>query len=514
MRALLKIADALEESDEELKVWLKQVREIVYETEDALDKYRLIQAHNQCHGLGLYGYLHKFSCRIKSMKARSRIISELNCINSSIKNISEVHERLRPKFTRAEQGSGITMEGNTWEYRRGDALLLDKTNLLGIDERKQQLVEWLVKGGYGREVVSVAAMRGMGKTTLAKQVYDDPEVKKHFKRRAWITVSQSFKMEELLRDMIHQIYSVVSRPVPEGLDSMNKDRLRRIVKDLLQKRRYLIVLDDVWHLYEWDALKYAMPNNNCGSRIILTTRNIDVASSSGVESVGKVYNLKPLTPEESWQLFSRKTFQGDACPSYLKEICQYTLRKCEGLPLAIVLISGVLATKDKRRTDEWNMVGRSLGAEIDGNYLKKVLSLSFNHLPFYLRSCFLYLIIFPEHCRIEQMRVIRLWIAEGFIEAKEWKTLEEVAEDYLNELLNRGLLQVAGTTTNGRVKLYRVQDLLREIIMSKARDQNFTSIAKDHNMTRPDKVTIYNRLDLFEEIFEKLRSPDDFLIFQ
>ncbi|XP_041000030.1 disease resistance protein RPM1-like [Juglans microcarpa x Juglans regia] len=506
MRALLKIADALEESDEELKVWLKQVREIVYETEDALDEYRLIQAHDQCHGLGLYGYLHKFSCCIKSMKARSRIISELNCINSRIKNISEVHERLLPKFTRAEQGSGITSAGNTWEYRRGDALLLDKTDLVGIDEPKQQLVEWLVKGGYGREVVSVAAMGGMGKTTLAKQVYDDPEVKKHFKRRAWITVSQSFKMEELLRDMIHQIYSVVSRPVPEGLDSMNKDRLRRIVKDLLQKRRYLIVLDDVWHLYEWDALKYAMPNNNCGSRIILTTRNADVASSSGVESVGKVYNLKPLTPEESWQLFSRKTFQLNACPSYLKKICQYTLKKCEGLPLAIVAISGVLATKDKRRTDEWNMVGRSLGAEIDGNDklqdLKKVLSLSFNDLPFYLRSCFLYLSIFPEDYRIEQMRVIRLWIAEGFIEAKEGKTLEEVAEDYLNELLNRGLLQVAGTTTDGRVKLYRIHDLLREIVVSKARDQNFTSIAKDHNMTRPDKVrrlAIHNSLQNIQE---------------
>ncbi|KAG2721140.1 hypothetical protein I3843_02G054500 [Carya illinoinensis] len=505
MRAFLKIADALEESDEELKVWLKQVREIVYETEDALDEYRLIQAH-QCHGSGLYGCLHKFSCCIKSMKARSRIISELHSINSRIKNISEVHERLLPKFTRAEQGSGSTCAGNTCEYRRGDALLLDKTDLVGIDERKQQLVEWLVKGGYGREVVSVAAMGGMGKTTLAKQVYDDPEVKKHFKRRAWITVSQSFEMEELLRDMIRQIFSVVSRPVPEGLDSMNKDRLRRTVKDLLQKRRYLIVLDDVWRLCAWDALKHAMPNNNCGSRVILTTRNTDVASSSGVESVGKVYNLKPLSPEESWQLFSRKTFQGNECPIYLKEICQSTLRKCEGLPLAIVAISGVLATKNKRRIDEWDMVGRSLGAEIDGNDklqdLKKVLSLSFNDLPPYLRSCFLYLSIFPEDYYIEQMRVIRLWIAEGFIEAREGKTLEEVAEDYLNELLNRGLLQVAATTTDGRVKLYRVHDLLREIIVSKARDQNFTFIAKDQNMTRPDKVrrlSIHNSLQNLQE---------------
>jgi disease resistance protein RPM1 len=129
-----------------------------------------------------------------------------------------------------------------------------------------------------------------------------------------------------------KIFGVVSRPVPEGLDSMNNNRLRRIIKDLLQKKRYLIVLDDMWRLDVWDALKYALPKNKCGSRVMLTTRNADVASTSGVESIGKVYNLNPLPPMESWYLFCNKTFQGDACPSYLEEICKNILRKCEGLP--------------------------------------------------------------------------------------------------------------------------------------------------------------------------------------
>ncbi|KAF5464972.1 hypothetical protein F2P56_015007, partial [Juglans regia] len=461
MRAFLKIADALEESDVEFKVRVKQIREIAYETEDALDEFMLLQAHD--HADGFYGAFHKFSCCIKNIKARYRIISELQAIGSRIKNLCQVHGSLLPRFTRIKQGSGSPSAEYTWQDRRGDALLLDKTDLVGIDEPKQQLVEWLVKCGNRREVVSVAAMGGMGKTTLAKQVYDDEEVKKHFKRRAWVTVSQSFKIEELLKNMIRQFFSVVSRPVPEGLDDMNNDRLRRIIKDLLMKSRYLVVLDDVWHLNEWDVLKYALPNNNCGSRVMLTTRNAGVASSSssGVES---------------------------------------------GLPLAIVAISGVLASKDTRRIDEWDVVGRSLGAEIDGNDklqdLKKVLSLSFNDLPYYLKDCFLYLSIFPEDYRIEQRRLIRLWIAEGLIEAKEGKTLEEVAEDYLNELLNRGLLQVASVTSDGRVKTYRVHDVLREIIVSKSRDQNFTFVAKDQNLMWPDKVrrlSIHNTLQNVQE---------------
>ncbi|GLT68445.1 hypothetical protein SLA2020_419200 [Shorea laevis] len=446
MRAFLKVADAMEESDEEIKVWVKQVREIAHETEDALDEFTLLQAHDHADADGFYGSLHRFSCCIKNRKSRCRIVSELQGINSRIRDICGVHKRLLHKLSGLQQGSGPKNSGNTWQ----DALLLEKTDLVGIDEPKQQLVGWLVKCGFRREVVSVAAMGGMGKTTLAKQVYDDAEVKKHFKIRAWITVSQSFKMEELLKDMIRQIFSIVSIPVPEGLDSMNTDRLRRIIKDLLLKRRYLIVLDDVWHLSVWDAVKYALPNNRCCSRVMLTTRNADVASTSGVESIG------------------------DACPAYLEEICKNILRKCEGLPLAIVAISGVLATKDKRRIDEWD------------KHISRRLSDRAN-----------------ESDSIADCR--------GFVEAKEGETLEEVAEDYLDELLNRGLLQVAATTSDGRVKMYHVHDLLREIIVTKSRDQNFTTIAKDQNGMWPDKVrrlSIHNTLQNLQQnrCFSQLRS--------
>ncbi|XVF13713.1 hypothetical protein REPUB_Repub08aG0231200 [Reevesia pubescens] len=513
IKAFLRVADALEETDVEVKVWVKQIRDVAHDMEDIVDEYMLLLAHN--HGEGLSGFLHKMSCCVRNMKARYRIASDIQGINSRIRDICEGHHRLRLKFY-PDEGSSSNGVGNTWQDRRGDALLLDKADVVGIDESKKKLVGWLVDGGTDRKVISLSGMGGLGKTTLAKQVYDDTEVKKHFPVHAWITVSVSFKLEGLLKDMVEQLSRVISIPVPEGVDSMSSYQLKIIIISWLRKRRYLIILDDLWRINEWDAIKFALPANDCGSRVMLTTRNADLALSSRIESEGEVYNLEPLPPEESWTLFCRKTFRGNYCPPHLEEICKQILKKCAGLPLAIVAISGVLATKDKRRIDEWEMVGRSLGAEIDGNdkllALKKLLSLSFNDLPYYLKSCFLYLSIFPEDHPIELVKLIRLWTAEGFVEVKQGKTQEEVAEDFFNELLNRSLIQVDGTTSDGRIKSCRIHDLLREIILVKSREQNFAVIAaKEQNATWPDKVrrlSIHNTLQnvLQNKFVSQLRS--------
>ncbi|KAF7849746.1 hypothetical protein BT93_L0324 [Corymbia citriodora subsp. variegata] len=490
VRAFLRVADSLEESDEEVQVWVKQLRNTAYDMEDALDEFSLVLRHD--HGVGFTGLISRMSCCIKNLKAQYRVMSEIKRINSRVKGICEGHRGLRHIFSRVQQDPSSTGTDNTWQDHRGNALLLGKTDLVDTEQPKNELIGQLLEGALRREVVSIVGMGGLGKTTLVKQVYDDPAVKKHFAVYAWITFSRSSSNEELLKDMLDQIVRVIRRPVPAGGNTMNRDWLKMIINDQLQRRRYLIVLDDAWHINEWDAVKYALPNNDHGSRVIITTRNADLASNSCKEFNGLVKNLEPLSPEQSWKLFCWKTFQRSSCPSHLEETCEYILGKCEGLPLAIVAISGVLAMKDKQRIDEWDAVRRSLRAEIDGNSmlrnLKWVLSLSFSNLPYYLKSCLLHLSLFPEGHLIERRRLTRLWVAEGFVERKEGKTLDEVAKEYFSELLNRSLLHVAKTTTDGRVRLCRIHDFQREIITSKSRDQSFATITKEQTDTWPDKV--------------------------
>ncbi|XP_022736630.1 disease resistance protein RPM1-like [Durio zibethinus] len=488
LKAVLRVADSVGESNQELKVWVQQVREVAYDTEDILDEYKLDLVNDHRHGID--AFLHNVCCFTKNLKAQHRIASKIQGIKSRMSNISA----RRPHFDNNganEQGPSSTGTVNPWLDRRGDALLLDRVDLVGIDEPKDQLIKWLVEGNPGRKVISVVGMGGSGKTTLVKQVYDNANVKKHFAVHVWITISHPFKIEKLLRKMVRQLFDAIRKPVPQGVDDMDAVFLKMVLKDFLQQRRYLVVLDDVWHMNEWEVVSHALANNGRGSRVLLTTRNSEVASTSCIESGDKVFNVEPLSPDESWILFCKKCFRQNSCPPELEKHSRRILEKCEGLPLAIVAISGVLATK-RRIVAEWETVYRSLGAEIDDNSklinFKEVLLLSFNDLPYHLKSCFLYLSLFPEYHPIESMRLIRLWIAEGFVEAKEGKTQEEVADDYLNELLNRSMVQIAGTANDGRVKTCRIHDLLREIIISNARDQNFVAVAKEQNATWSDMV--------------------------
>ncbi|KAI3456959.1 hypothetical protein Pfo_013622 [Paulownia fortunei] len=314
----------------------------------------------------------------------------------------------------------------------------------------------------------------------------------HFSTHVWMTVSNTFKLEELLRTMIRRLVTEVKQPAPQGLKSMDADEMKEFVYKFLQRRSYIIVLDDIWRISAWEAIRYAFPRSGTHGFIIITTRFHSIGHAASIESNGHVYDLKPLSQEESKTLFCRKAFLGGLCPSYLEEIAGIVLKKCEGLPLAIVVIGSLLATKNNN-IEEWKKFHRSLGDEFEGNHLRrmtKLLSLSYYDLPYYLKSCFLYLSIFPEDYCVYMIRLIRLWIAEGFIQPKVGKTMEEVAEDYVKELLDRSLIQVAETPHYDRPIRLRIHDLLHAMITSKSKEQSFVTIANGGDTQWPTKIRL------------------------
>ncbi|XP_073039458.1 putative disease resistance protein At1g50180, partial [Primulina eburnea] len=487
MRAFLRAADEKEETDPQLKEWVKKVREITYDTEDVLERYMLKLAHLHCDADGYKRYVKKMYASVKKVILRHRIASEFRKIKFRMENVAKTQLRFKDIYGFKNQESSSSSK--TYDTR-GDALLLEEEEVVGIEEPKKQLVEWLKQTDDGLMVISVVGMGGLGKTTLVKKIYDDSSVNANFNCHVWVTVSENINLDRLLRDMINQLASEVKLQPPENLEAMNGDGMKEYVYKFLKDKTYMIVLDDVWKVDVWESIKYSFPRNNARGRIIITTRFYNIGNAACSETGGHLYNLAPLTAEISEKLFFRKAFPGNSCPSYLNEISKSILKRCEGLPLAIVVIGGLLATKNNNFED-WKIFERTIGLELQGDYLKrlnKLLSLSYYDLPYYLKACFLYWSIFPEDDLLRKSELIRIWIAEGFVEPKDGKTREEIAETYLNELLNRSLIGVAETYLDGTPLSFRIHDILREYIIVKSREQNLFTGTSEGDVMRPDKI--------------------------
>nr|XP_027081068.1 disease resistance protein RPM1-like [Coffea arabica] len=465
MRAFLREAEAKEEDAQpRLQEWIKQVREAAYDTEDILDEFVARFARHR--ETGFYGSVWRIFSSIKNLRARYRVASEIQSIKSRIKSISEAHQRYQSEYGIFAQASNSisAVNNTTWRYSRDDALLVEEAKLVGIDQPKNHLISQLLEGDdYQLKVVSVVGMGGLGKTTLVKKVHEDLEVRRHFPVRAWVTVSETCDFQYLLKDLIRQLHEEGKKPVPQSIESMTTTELKKFVKDFLQQaERYAIVFDD--------KLK---------------------ASASCTESLGYIYRMKPLFFEDSWTLFCNKIFKGGSCPGHLMDVAKVILGKCEGLPLAILAISGLLALKDVNRTEEWGMVRHSLGGELEGagklDRVKKILSLSYSDLPRHLKTCLLYTSIFPEDYKIQCYRLINLWIAERLVEGREGMSIEDVAWGYLSELVNRSLIQVTDVFYEGLPNNCRIHDLLREVIVLKSREQNMVTVTTGQPMTWPSE---------------------------
>ncbi|CDP20974.1 unnamed protein product [Coffea canephora] len=173
------------------------------------------------------------------------------------------------------------------------------------------------------------------------------------------------------------------------------------------------------------------------------------------------------------------------------DVAKAVLDKCDGLPLAILAIGGLLASKDVSRIDEWEKILRSLGGELEGTgeleRVRRILSLSYNDLPSHLKPCLLYLSIYPEDYLIECNMLILLWVAERFVEWREGMSIEDVAWGYFSELVSRNLIQVIGVFYEGLPYTCRIHDLLREVILIKSREQNMVTITTGQPMTWPSE---------------------------
>ncbi|XP_027158492.1 putative late blight resistance protein homolog R1B-17 [Coffea eugenioides] len=403
--------------------------------------------------------------------------------------------------------------------------------VVGFDDDARKVINRLKRGSATLEIVPIVGMPGLGKTTLAKKVYNSPSVEAYFYIRLWCSFSQEYDT----KNSLVQILSSDGKQsrVNEELKLLDEYDLAQKLRQMLMGKRYLIVLDDVWDIRVWHGLSISFPDNRNGSRVLITSRQSNVASE--VQFAVEPYNLRILTEEESWELFQRKVFGEADCPQPLCMPGKKIATNCKGLPLTIVIIAEILSTiKD----DAWSEVADSLTSTIvyATDQCKNTLELSYRRLPHHLKPCLLYFGAFREDQEIETAKLMRLWIAEGFVPAEglvldtEPKRIEALAEEYMMDLIGRNLVMVAKQRHIGGVKTCRIHGLLHEFCKEKAKEENFLQVLHGYGELSTfnehsciERLSIWSKVEHFKKsmlfcpqicsllLFSQIEESDSFM---
>ncbi|KAL5765202.1 hypothetical protein ACOSQ2_017796 [Xanthoceras sorbifolium] len=473
MQRFLKQAEEKQFEDPTLRNWVSDVGEVAHDIEEVFDEFDLkfdVKASDDDGGTTTETKPSYFCClctKGKKMVDLHKMGKEIKVFKKRIEDLSRRRETygFPDSCNRGEDQRNALRRLK--ELRRATNFAVEE-KVVGFDDEARNLLAKLLDKDPRRFLISIYGMGGLGKTTITKKLYHNNDVRTKFQNYcAWVTVSQDY----IIRDLLLRIVKSFGFKV-EDLEKMDEEDLKRYLHQSLQGHTYLVVIDDVWDKETWQILKKILPDNGNGSRVIITTRIEDVAKHSDERT--HPHRLRKLTREESWQLFCNKVVQNLNEDEELKKLGEKMVEKCDGLPLAIVVLGGLLSTK---AAHEWRTVHKNIwqhlrGGSIEISYL---FSFSFDCLPYQLKQCFLYLCRFPEDYEINVEKLIYLLVAEGLIPQDEDHTMEEMAKDYLDELINRSLIQV-GERFSWVIASVRVHDLLRDFAIEKARDLNFVCV--------------------------------------
>ncbi|KAL6646973.1 hypothetical protein ACP70R_014410 [Stipagrostis hirtigluma subsp. patula] len=495
MNALLRMQSEADEGavDHFSREWMNQLRELAYDSEDCVDLYKLrIKSRPND---GLRAWLRRL---LETLMPRRRLAGEISELRARAAAISERHARYginRDALRRSPFISAPPMLASAQALRLANDPAAEHQKLVGIDVQASTIVERLKEGEPKRRVFSIVGFGGLGKTTLAMEVCRRLEAE--FPCQAMVSVSQAFEpgrdLKALLKRVLEQVAKVKTEnqrgvteqdTVLEGIDCLDDEKLADKLNQCLENKRYLIVIDDVWTIRAWGAIQPKLSDNNCGSRIIVTTRIETVAKAcSSVTIRGQyIHQMQRLNPKDSKELFLSRTFGNKDCPEKLEAVMCNIIKRCGGMPLAIISIASVLAGYTSPGSeDKWERIFKSIGSQMESNPtlegMRQIITLSYNHLPHELKACMMYLSLFPEDYEIDKYRLLCRWIAEGLVQEKRGLTLMEVAESYLDELVSRSMIELrASLTYYWKTESCRVHDMLLEVMVCKALESNFVSL--------------------------------------
>ncbi|KAH6769445.1 hypothetical protein C2S51_014781 [Perilla frutescens var. frutescens] len=457
----------LEDFPQKAKNLEARIRDVAMEAEDIIDWFMIEQIWYNFRYTKWIAELR----RIKFKYQLQKVIYEMDSIAAEMvemKNSFIVKEAQLIDSLGADSSSSSSQVADT-----------GKVDVVGLNGDLIEIKSRLCEDSPQLRFLPILGMGGIGKTTLARNAYDDLLIMEHFHIRAWVTISQDYSERRTLSGLLDCMKEFDPEQRNESMADLAEipqlsdvEMVDKVYKTLVG-RRFLIVMDDIWSTEVLDDVKNLFPDNNNGSRIMLTTRLTDVAAYA--DSCTPFHEMRLMDADQSWNLLQQKiSAHQDHIPREWESSGREIVRSCGGLPLAIVVVAGLIYKLSKDLTS-WEEILRNVKsylATTDGQ-IEKILSLSYSHLPHHLRPCFLYMGGFPENHEINVTDLVRLWIAEGFVESTGSKSHEDRAEEYLEDLINRSLIVVTKRKSNGKIKYCSLHDMVRELCIKLSHQERF-----------------------------------------
>ncbi|ONI20914.1 hypothetical protein PRUPE_2G040500 [Prunus persica] len=451
LNAVLDDAEEKQIEKPNVREWLDELKHAVFDAEDLLDEINYEALRRKLEGDAQNGnFTSKMSTFLPT--SRNKFYRRMNA------KIQELLQRLE-HFVQQKVALGLREDvGRKVSQRTPTTSLVHEPCVYGRDEAKQNLLEVLFDDASEENVsvIPIVGMGGVGKTTLARMLYNDNKVKEHFTLKAWACVSEDYDAIRVTKTLLE---SVTSKPCKKT----DLNLLQVELSEELRGKKFLFVLDDLWNekYTDWNYLQTPFTSGARGSKVLVTTRNKNIASF--MQNV-PIHTLKPLSHEDCWFLLAKHANVISSSDPSLEEIGKKIARKCNGLPLAAQTLGGVLRSRPD--SEVWTRVLNSNIWELpyEKSDILPALGLSYHYLPAKLKRCFIYCSIFPKDYVFKVENVVFLWMAEGLIpQAENGDNMEEVAKEYFDELLSRSLFQTSGKSS------FVMHDLINDlaVFMSK-----------------------------------------------
>ncbi|XP_015167121.1 late blight resistance protein R1-A-like [Solanum tuberosum] len=358
--------------------------------------------------------------------------------------------------------------------------------MVGFKDETDLLIEQLTIGPKNLDVVSIVGMPGLGKTTLAKKVFHDEKMQRHFDIQAMCCVSQTYDRRKLPLGILNQV---------KGSNQQNEKNPEDALRKFLLRKKYLLYIDDIWSVETWKYLRRCLPDDNNGSRILLTSRLSDVASK--IKPDRAPLHLRFLDENESWELMRIKLFKEQTCPPDLSKVGANIASKCKGLPLLVILVAGVLSGISENE-ESWRRIAESIKLDTvtSAKECMEVIELSYKHMPDHLKPCFLYFASFQEDEEIPLSNLAWLWTIEGLV-----PNIGLDAKILLNDLIGRSLIMVSKRKSTGGVRTCRIHDMLHDFCVTKSKEEKFMQLTSTGKTDLSSSFYEHRRLCIHHSLY-------------